>query len=110
MYFREVDDNLGSNIDLNESINLSTKQSPKIAEISKIIQSQLDLRSVKPPVGSIDTMLKVDAMHSSPSKSINDSFNKQPVPAPRVVTKEKNKIESDLELSDWSIDDIVNMK
>lgn len=95
-------------MDLNESINLSTKQSPKIAEISKMIQSQLDTRNVKPPVGSIDTMLKVEPAHNSPSKS--NSISKQPVPAPRVLNKEKSKIESDLELSDWSIDDIVNMK
>ncbi|XP_077294126.1 uncharacterized protein LOC143916758 [Arctopsyche grandis] len=100
-----------TNVD--DVINLSTKQSPKIAEISKLIQSQLGSRSeIKPPLGSVEAMFQASTVQNS-HKNLKEldftvTTNKLPVPAPRAT--HKNRIESDIELSDWSLDELINAK
>lgn len=110
----DFQDNATYNVDPNDVINLSTKQSPKIAEISKLIQSQLGSRSeIKPPLGSVEAMFQASTAQNSPKKLkelelTTSAPNKLPVPAPRAT--HKNRIDSDIELSDWSLDELMNAK
>ncbi|XP_023705061.1 uncharacterized protein LOC111863203 isoform X2 [Cryptotermes secundus] len=109
-------------------INVSTKQSDKIAQISKNIEKQLSLSRLKPPVGSVEAMFRATGSEkisvyqgtdlgstrigSSVSDSNCENMNlnnttSAPVPKPRsnqpTLATQQNS--SKLCLSDWDLED-----
>nr|CAD7405634.1 unnamed protein product [Timema poppensis] len=70
------------------TIHLSTKQSAKIAEISKSIEHQLSLTRRK-PVGGVESMFSEERTEN------NINIANRPIPKPR----------QQLQLSDWDLED-----
>ncbi|XP_021916762.1 myosin heavy chain, non-muscle-like isoform X3 [Zootermopsis nevadensis] len=115
-----------------EQINLSTKQSAKIAQISKNIEEQLRMSRSKPPTGSVEAMFRstgsekssqyqgtdlsspsLDSFMSDTNHENNTNLSNTtsaPVPKPRsnkpiTATQQTS---SKLPLSDWDLEDFDN--
>ncbi|PSN33890.1 hypothetical protein C0J52_09559 [Blattella germanica] len=102
-----------------ERIHLSTKQSPKIAQISKDIEAQLKQARTKPPTGGVEAMFHANGSTASEKQAtsssvgsllsdnqennINVANTAAPTPQPRTQHHA-----SKLPLSDWDLEDLTD--
>ncbi|KAJ9591405.1 hypothetical protein L9F63_002011 [Diploptera punctata] len=86
-----------------ERINLSTKQSEKIAQISKNIEEQLRMARSKPPTGGVEAMFR-DKQSTSSNRNQENNMNVANSSASNPKTQAQPST-SKLTLSDWDLED-----
>ncbi|KAJ0181191.1 hypothetical protein K1T71_003276 [Dendrolimus kikuchii] len=101
-------------------IRFTTRTTPKIAELKKKIETQLARRNETTTalVGSVDVLggsltkaASIGGSNTSLGSSILDESGKEPVPNHKTVIKAKKAVaknDSDLDMSDLSIEDLDN--